>query len=65
MWELEAIAKANYATEEERKRISEEKVESMQKRIQVLADSETISEKDVEELISDLNNLLSVCWKQY
>lgn len=65
MWELEAIAKANYATEEERKRISEEKVESMQKRIQVLADSETISKKDVEELMNDLNNLLSVCWKQY
>ena len=65
MWELEAIAQAHYATEEERKRISEEKVESMQKRIQVLADSETISEKDVEELMSDLNNLLSVCWKQY
>ena len=65
MWELEAIAKANYATEEERKRISEEKVESMQKRIQVLADSETISKKDVEELMNDLNNLWSVCWKQY
>lgn len=65
MWELEAIAKANYATEEERKRISEEKVESMQKRIQVLADSETISKKDVEELMNDLNNLLSVCWKQF
>ena len=65
MWELEAIAKANYATEQERKRISEEKVESMQKRIQVLADSETISKKELEDLMNDLNNLSSICWNQY
>lgn len=57
MWELEAIAKANYATEEERKRVSEEKIEAVQKRIRIMAEEEKVGKEEVKELIKALEEL--------
>lgn len=57
MWELEAIAKANYASEEERKRVSEEKIEAVQKRIRRMAGEEKVGKDEVKQLIMELEAL--------
>lgn len=57
MWELEAIAKANYTTEEDRKRVSEEKIEAVQKRIRRMAEKEKVEKDEVKELMKELEEL--------
>ena len=57
MWELEAIAKANYATEEDRKRVSEEKIVAVQKRIRRMAEKEKVEKDEVKELMKELEEL--------
>ena len=56
MWELEAIAKAN-AKDENRKRVNQEELEAIDKRIRLMVDNGNFSKEDVSSLVETLEQL--------
>ena len=56
MWELEAIAKAN-TSEEARKRVSEEEMEEVRKKVRCVFEESVIRKEDVSGLIEEIERV--------
>ena len=56
MWELEAIAKAN-TSEETRKRVSEEDMEEVRKKVRRVFEESVIRKEDVSSLIEEIERV--------
>ena len=56
MWELEAIAKAN-TSEETRKRVSEEDMEEVRKKVRCVFEESVIRKEDVSGLIEEIERV--------